>query len=76
MSAVQQVDKSKIWKMGGVAIVASVVANLVAFFILNAILDLPVASRFSAVECWGDWLFNGRVHLPGRCCLLHCGAGG
>jgi uncharacterized membrane protein len=46
MSVVQQVDKSKIWKVGGVAIVASVVANLVAFFILSAILDLPSPADF------------------------------
>ena len=46
MSAFQQVDKSKIWKVGGVAIAASVVANLVAFFILGAILDLPSPADF------------------------------
>lgn len=37
----KQVDESKIWKTGLIAIVASVVANLVAFFILDVILDLP-----------------------------------
>ena len=46
MSTVQQVDKSKIWKMGGVAIAVSIVANLVAFFILNAVLDLPSPADF------------------------------
>jgi cytochrome b561 len=43
---VKQVDKSKIWKTGLLAIVASVVANLIAFFILGAILDLPTPTEF------------------------------
>ena len=36
--------------MGLVAIVASVIANLVAFFILNAILDLPSAADFPSLS--------------------------
>lgn len=43
---IKQVDSSKIWKMGVLAIVLSVVANLVAFFILSAILDLPSPADF------------------------------
>jgi hypothetical protein len=43
---IKQVDKSKIWKMGFVAIAASVVANLVIFFLLRAILDLPSPADF------------------------------
>ncbi len=43
---IKQVDKSKIVKAGIVAIVASVVANLIAFFIVNAILDLPSPADF------------------------------
>jgi hypothetical protein len=42
----KQVDKSKIWKMGLLAIAASVVANLVVFFLLSAILDLPSPADF------------------------------
>ncbi len=42
----KQVDKSKIWKTGLLAIVAAVAANLVAYFILNAILDLPSPTDF------------------------------
>ncbi len=42
----KQVDKSKIWKMGLLAIVASVVANLIAFFLLSAILELPSPADF------------------------------
>jgi hypothetical protein len=48
--SVKQVDQQKIWKMGLVAIVASVIANLVAFFILNAILDLPSAADFPSLS--------------------------
>lgn len=42
----KQVDKSKIWKMGLLAIVASVAANLIVYFILRAILDLPSSADF------------------------------
>lgn len=44
--ATKQVDKSKIWKTGLIAVLASVVANVVAYFILNAILDLPSPAEF------------------------------
>lgn len=42
----KQVDTSKIWKMGLLAIVASVAANLFVFFILSALLDLPSPAEF------------------------------
>ncbi|MBE2220220.1 MAG: hypothetical protein IAF02_01690 [Anaerolineae bacterium] len=44
--ATKQVDKSKIWKVGLLAIGVSIVANLIAFFILSAILDLPSPADF------------------------------
>lgn len=43
---VKQVDKSKIWKMGLLAVAASVVANIVVFFVLSALLDLPSPADF------------------------------
>lgn len=42
----KQVDKSTIWKTGLIAVVAAVLANVVAYFILNAILDLPSPAEF------------------------------
>ncbi len=42
----KQIDKSKIWQTGFIAVAASVVANLVAYFLLNTILDLPSPSDF------------------------------
>jgi hypothetical protein len=44
--SIPQVDKSKIWKTGLLAISASVVANLAAYFVLNALLDLPPTAEF------------------------------
>lgn len=41
-----EVDKSKIWKVGLAAVALSVVANLVAYFILRAILELPSVTDF------------------------------
>lgn len=42
----EQIDKSKIWPMGLAAIGLSLVANLLAYFILNAVLDLPSPAEF------------------------------
>ncbi len=42
----RHVDTSKIWKSGLLAIMVSVAANLVAYFILTAILDLPSTTDF------------------------------
>lgn len=42
----KQVDKSKIGKVGLLAIGASIVANLITFFSLSALLDLPAPADF------------------------------
>lgn len=42
----EQIDKSKIWPTGLAAIGLSLVANLLAYFILNAVLDLPSPAEF------------------------------
>ena len=42
----RQFDKSRIWKTGLATVALSVVANLVAYFILNAILALPSPAEF------------------------------
>lgn len=42
----EQIDKSKIWSTGLAAIGLSLVANLVAYFLLNAVLDLPSPAEF------------------------------
>lgn len=42
----KQIDKSKIWKVGLLAVAASVAANLIVFFILNVLLDLPSPADF------------------------------
>ena len=45
-SKVTQIDKRKIWRVGVIAIMLSVTANLIIFFLLRAILDLPSATDF------------------------------
>lgn len=45
-NSVSSVDRSKIWRTGALAVAASVVANLLTFFILSALLDLPAAADF------------------------------
>ena len=42
----KQVDKSKIWRAGLLAIALSVVANLVTFFMLGTLLAFPSPSEF------------------------------
>lgn len=42
----KQVDTSKIWRTGALAVVGSVVANLVAYFIVRALFDLPAPADF------------------------------
>lgn len=54
----QQVDKNKIWKVGLLAVVAATAANLVAFFILNALLDLPSSADFPPLSAGTVGLFT------------------